>query len=134
MSTASIAKLANATNIAAVLDVNAMASTIAKALRRTTAHTFPRRWKHPRSEEYSESSHELRNAPKRRGRSGERVWDRLPANAERFECNNALKVAEKAFKRVEDAELQTFVHELTVRTWSLLARRARQVCTNASSP
>ncbi|CAM9779802.1 unnamed protein product, partial [Sphacelaria rigidula] len=115
-------KLPNATDSPAVTDVNHMAFTFANALRQTAADTLPRCAKKTQSRGFSESS-QAQDRLQEVWDLRESVWKKQRANPEHTVLKKALKVTEKAFKRVKDAELQNFVHEFTVRTADFVRKK-----------
>ncbi|CAM9891726.1 unnamed protein product [Sphacelaria rigidula] len=117
-----VAKLPNAIDSPAVMNVNDMTSTFANALRQTVADTHPRCPKKSPSEGSSESSQAQDRLPKTWDLR-ESVWKNLRANPEYAVLKKALTVTDQAFKRVKDAELQNFVHEFTVRTAEFVRKK-----------
>lgn len=93
------AKLRNATDSSAGIDVNDMQSTLANALRHKSAHTLPR----CPERTPSRGSSELYRAQDRFHKARDRrkgVWKKLLAVLKK-----ALKVTKKAVKRVRNTEL-----------------------------
>lgn len=98
-----VVKLPKATNSAAVLDVNDMASTCADALQQMVADTLPRCPKNPPCKGFSE-------LPQSQDRHQEawnirvQVQEKLRVNLKGTGLNKELQATDEAFKLVGDAE------------------------------
>ncbi|CAM9635712.1 unnamed protein product, partial [Sphacelaria rigidula] len=98
-----VVKLPNATDSPAVTDVNHMASTFANALRQTASDTLPPCAKKTQSRGFSESS-QAQDRLQKAWDLRESVWKKQRANPKDTALKKALKVTDKAFKRVKNAE------------------------------
>ena len=71
---------------------------------------------------FSESSQAQRRPQKAWDRR-ESVWKKLRANPRDAVLKKALKVTDKAFKRVKNAELRYYVHDFTIRTADFVRKK-----------